>query len=77
MLMDHTSKSSTVPENTAVLEGSVQWSTFVSSLKEKGYFKGELEGSKGHQLLMATAREYFMQQNLKTESEKDDTKESR
>lgn len=37
-----------------------QWGIFVASLEEKGYFQGLLEGSKGRQQLMASAREYFM-----------------
>ena len=45
----------------ASVEGDPRWLSFIASLKEKGYFRGEIEGSKGHQQLMASAKEYFVQ----------------
>ncbi len=79
MLLERVSQPSTAPENTGSLQGGDEkWTAFVGSLQEKGYFRGELEGSKGHQLLMATAKEYFTtQQNLvTTEADKDTAKDS-
>ena len=45
----------------AGVESDLRWTSFISSLKEKGYFRGEIEGSKGHQQLIASAKEYFVQ----------------
>ncbi|KAL5473969.1 hypothetical protein EMCRGX_G028539 [Ephydatia muelleri] len=36
-----------------------RWPAFVQGLKEKGYFQGELEGSKLYSQLLQTAKEYF------------------
>lgn len=77
MLMERASEPSTATESAASLErGNDQWTAFLGSLQAKGYFRGELEGSRDHQLLMTTAREYFTQQNLAADGEKDDREDS-
>ena len=42
------------------LENDSKWSQYVSSLKDKGYFEGELEGSQRYQTLLKTAEEYYI-----------------
>ncbi|XP_014669757.1 PREDICTED: protein ecdysoneless homolog [Priapulus caudatus] len=37
----------------------VRWNRYLRNLKEKGYFRGEIEGSKLHQQLLSTARKYY------------------
>lgn len=45
-----------------------RWSGFVEGLKEKGYFQGELEGSKLYSQLLQTAKEYFEDNVIKDRS---------
>ncbi len=68
--------SSLGPEGILLSEGGERWSAFVASLKEKGYFRGELEGSKVHQLLMTSAKEYFVQSS-KMEATEEKTEDVR
>lgn len=42
------------------LENDSKWSQYVSSLKDKGYFEDELEGSQRYQTLLQTAEEYYI-----------------
>ena len=44
----------------ASVECDPRWIPFVANLKDKGYFRGEMEGSKLHQQLLASAKEYFL-----------------
>ncbi|NXP53371.1 ECD protein, partial [Heliornis fulica] len=44
------------------------WERFLCSLKEKNYFKGELEGSKKYMELLHMAEDYFKQSVAKPES---------
>uniref|UniRef100_A0A131YI61 SGT1 protein n=1 Tax=Rhipicephalus appendiculatus TaxID=34631 RepID=A0A131YI61_RHIAP len=43
------------------LGDDVRWKRFLKSLSTKGYFQGELEGSKLYHSLLQRAREYFVQ----------------
>lgn len=43
------------------LGDDVRWKRFLKSLSAKGYFQGELEGSKLYHSLLQRAREYFVQ----------------
>ncbi|KAL1481054.1 hypothetical protein MTO96_050510 [Rhipicephalus appendiculatus] len=45
----------------AELGDDVRWKRFLKSLSTKGYFQGELEGSKLYHSLLQRAREYFVQ----------------
>ncbi|XP_049523910.1 protein ecdysoneless homolog [Dermacentor silvarum] len=45
----------------AELGDDVRWKRFLKSLSTKGYFQGELEGSKLYHILLQRAREYFAQ----------------
>ena len=76
MLVGREVVSSLGPEGIVVSEGGERWSAFVASLKEKDYFRGELEGSKLHQLLMTSAKEYFIQSS-KMEATEENTKDAR
>ncbi|XP_030343568.1 protein ecdysoneless homolog isoform X1 [Strigops habroptila] len=50
-----------------VLSGPL-WERFLSSLKEKNYFKGEMEGSAKYSELLHKAEDYFQQSVTKPES---------
>ncbi|KAM9273560.1 protein ecdysoneless homolog [Morus bassanus] len=50
-----------------VLSGPL-WERFLSSLKEKNYFKGEMEGSAKYSELLHMAEDYFQQSVTKPES---------
>ena len=54
------------------VESDPRWIPFIANLKEKGYFRGELEGSKLHQQLLASANEYFLNSSS-MEAGKDET----
>ncbi|XP_077980173.1 protein ecdysoneless homolog [Glandiceps talaboti] len=49
--------SSTTTQDTAVNE--VRWQRYLQSLKNKDYFRGELEGSKLYQQLLKSAKEFY------------------
>ncbi|XP_022317382.2 protein ecdysoneless homolog [Crassostrea virginica] len=59
------SKSEEIEEGTqnghAVRPNDVRWRRYLQSLKEKGYFKGQIEGSKKYNELLAKAREFYQQ----------------
>ena len=44
------------------LELNPQWMKFLESLRSKGFFQNELEGSKLYQQLLSSAKEYFVSQ---------------
>ncbi|KGL77356.1 Protein SGT1, partial [Tinamus guttatus] len=52
---------------TSVLSGPL-WERFLSSLKEKNYFKGEMEGSAKYKELLHKAEDYFQHSVTKPES---------
>ncbi|CRL06956.1 CLUMA_CG019947, isoform A [Clunio marinus] len=43
------------------IENDKEWIKYLESLKNRGYFKDLLEGSKGHQELLANAKVYYLQ----------------
>lgn len=47
-------------EKSTDFQNDVRWKRFLGSLKEKGYFKGELEGSLMYRELLEKAKQYFM-----------------
>lgn len=51
------------------LELNPQWMKFLESLRSKGFFQNELEGSKLYQQLLSSAREYFISQEVQDENE--------
>ena len=55
-----------------VVEDDPRWSKFLQSLSDNGYFQNEIEGSKLHQKLMATAKEYFSESVQKESTTRDD-----
>ncbi|KFW93115.1 Protein SGT1, partial [Phalacrocorax carbo] len=63
------SKCSKVPPDSKrnVLSGPL-WERFLSSLKDKNYFKGEMEGSAKYLELLHMAEDYFQQSVTKPES---------
>lgn len=44
------------------LSANRNWLTYLQSLRQRGYFQDFIEGSRDHQRLMATAKEYFVSQ---------------
>lgn len=42
------------------VDGNPRWGKFVKSLKDKGYFQNELEGSRLYKQLLVSAKEYFV-----------------
>ncbi|NWI11830.1 ECD protein, partial [Crypturellus soui] len=62
------SKCKVSPDSkTSVLSGPL-WERFLSSLKEKNYFKGEMEGSTKYKELLHKAEDYFQHSVTKPES---------
>ncbi|NXA47931.1 ECD protein, partial [Nothocercus julius] len=62
------SKCKVSPDSkTSVLSGPL-WERFLSSLKEKNYFKGEMEGSAKYKELLHKAEDYFQHSVTKPES---------
>ncbi|NWW95978.1 ECD protein, partial [Rhynochetos jubatus] len=56
------------PDSKKNMLSSPLWERFLSSLKEKNYFKGELEGSVKYTKLLRMAEDYFEQSVAKPES---------
>lgn len=42
------------------VEVDPRWLKFVKSLESKGFFQNEIEGSRLHQQLLSSAKEYFV-----------------
>jgi hypothetical protein len=42
------------------LESNPRWLKFLESLRSRGFFQNELEGSRRYQQLLSSAKEYFV-----------------
>ncbi len=42
------------------LESNPRWLKYLESLRSRGFFQNELEGSRRYQQLMSSAKEYFV-----------------
>ena len=42
------------------LKSNPQWLKFLESLRSRGFFQNELEGSQHYQRLLSSAKEYFI-----------------
>ncbi|NWY05545.1 ECD protein, partial [Nothoprocta ornata] len=62
------SKCKVSPDSKASVSSGPLWERFLSSLKEKNYFKGELEGSAKYKELLYMAEDYFQRSITKPES---------
>ncbi|XP_061168215.1 protein ecdysoneless homolog [Saccostrea echinata] len=51
-----------------VRPNDVRWKRYLQSLKEKGFFRGEIEGSKKYNELLSKAREFYQQQSFSAQS---------